>query len=84
MDLGDNREDLQAFIETLNPTHDQYTELLIVDLKSVLSEKEFRVIYYHYFLQYSINEIAEISNVSRQSVNKVKIIALKKLKTTIH
>lgn len=83
MDLSDDREDAQALIETLNPTHDEYVGLLIVDLKSVLSEKEFRVIYYHYFLQYTINEIAIINDVSRQSVNKVKIVALKKLRAII-
>lgn len=82
-DSSGDRENLQIFIETLNPTHDEYTGLLLLDLKRVLSEKEFRVIYYHYFLEYSINEIAIMTNISSQSVNKTKKGALKKLRATV-
>ena len=83
VDLRGAMEDPEAFMDTLNPTHDEYTALLITDLKKSLSDKEFQVIYNHYFLQYSISEISIKIHISRQTVNKVKMTALKKLKKEV-
>lgn len=46
----------------------------------VLTEHMREVLYLHYFVGYSIQEIAEYFHISRQAVNKTKNAALRRLK----
>ncbi len=70
-------------ISNIPSTPDQYSNLLIQDIKSIVSDKEFNVIYLNFFYNLTISEIAKQENISRQAVNKKKISGLKKLKNAI-
>ena len=59
---------------------DTYTGLLLQDLKHVLTEQEYYVIYEHFFQQRSIQEIADKVGQTRQGINQCKNTALKKLR----
>ncbi|CEN21828.1 sigma-70 family RNA polymerase sigma factor [Paraclostridium sordellii] len=58
--------------------------ILFKDLIKSLTHKEQEIIIYKYGLNYSDIEIAELFNISRQSVNKTKTRALNKLKLMIN
>lgn len=58
--------------------------ILFRDLIKSLTHKEQEIIIYKYGLNYSDIEIAELFNISRQSVNKTKTRALNKLKLMIN
>ena len=58
---------------------DDYQELLLSDLRRFLTDLEYDVIYKHYYLGLTINEIANMKGVSRQTVNQTKNYAIKKL-----
>lgn len=58
---------------------DDYQELLLSDLRRFLTDLEYEVIYKHYYLGLTINEIANMKDVSRQTVNQTKNYAIKKL-----
>lgn len=59
------------------------SEIFIRDLLKVLTEKEKLIIEYEFLEGKSEREISEILKISRQSVNKTKNRALKKLKEVI-
>lgn len=59
------------------------TDIYFFDLISKLPNKQKKVIYYKYYMQLSDIEIAKILDVSRQSVNKTKKLALINLKKNI-
>lgn len=59
---------------------DTYSGLLLHDLKDALTDEEYHIIYEHFVRQRSIQEIASQSGKSRQSVNKHKNSALRKLR----
>ncbi|MEE0708951.1 MAG: sigma-70 family RNA polymerase sigma factor [Gemmiger sp.] len=59
---------------------DTYTGLLLQDLKHVLTDQEYYVIYEHFFQQRSIQEIADKVGQTRQGINQCKNTALKKLR----
>lgn len=64
-------------------TTDIESEIFIRDLLKVLTEKEKLIIEYEFLEGKSEREISEILKISRQSVNKTKNRALKKLKEAI-
>ena len=77
--LSDLTEEQKYYVEAraakLNQT-DFFAEL---GIKSLLSEKEYQIIYQIYEEGYTAAEIARISQQSRQSVNQLKQRALKKI-----
>lgn len=77
--LSDLTEEQKYYVEAraakLNQT-DFFEEL---GIKSLLSEKEYQIIYQIYEEGYTAAEIARISQQSRQSVNQLKQRALKKI-----
>ena len=73
-------ENLQDYIIGDNALNRVECIVLFKDLLSKLNEDCFRIIYLHYIKGYSIKEIADYFQVSRQEVNKSKNIALNILK----
>lgn len=61
-------------------TCDQYNQLTLQDLHTVLSKYEFSIIYAIYFERRSVAEVAQQKHKTRQAINQTKIKALKKLK----
>ena len=61
-------------------TLDTHDRLLLLDLKKCLTSKEFMVIKGIFFEEQSVKEIAIKLGVTRQSVNQIKLRALRKLK----
>lgn len=66
--------------DTVFGESDTYSGLLLHDLKDALTDEEYHIIYEHFVRQRSIQEIASQSGKSRQSVNKHKNSALRKLR----
>lgn len=60
-------------------SNDEYPELLIFDLHSVLQPSELTLLSQFVFKGMSIADIAEKSGVSRQAINRKKLSILKKL-----
>ncbi len=60
---------------------DDYKELIFSDIKCVLNELEFDVVFKHFFAGIKIDDIATQKGVSRQAVNQIKNRAIKKLRT---
>lgn len=60
-------------------SNDEYPELLISDLHSVLQPSELALLSQFVFKGMSIADIAEKSGVSRQAINRKKLSILKKL-----
>lgn len=60
-------------------SNDEYPELLISDLHSVLQPSELTLLSQFVFKGMSIADIAEKSGVSRQAINRKKLSILKKL-----
>lgn len=52
-------------------------------IKKILTQREFEIIIYIYYFNYSSADIARVKNVSRQSVNQIKKRALSKLKKNL-
>ena len=67
-------------IECKNASYDTYNVMDFETLKSLLNEKEFKVILLIYMNGYTSAEIARKENITRQAVNQIKIKAIKKLK----
>lgn len=67
-------------IEVKTASRSVYNNLTLVDVAQFLSFKELRVIYLIYF-KCLVSQVAKMLGVSRQAVNKIKLSALKKLKT---
>ena len=59
---------------------ESYDNLLMEDLKKILSEKEYEVIFEWLFQEKKIQQIADERNISRQAVFAKKRCALKKIK----
>lgn len=70
----------QYIIDAKASTNDRYIYYNISDIKKILSEEEFSIIYSIYMEGMSVSEIARQKNISRQAINQKKIKALKKLK----
>lgn len=62
---------------------DTYNQLLLCDLRRILTTSEYQIIYAHFFRQYSIAEIALMQGKSRQAINQTKNNALKKLQVLL-
>lgn len=73
----------QLHVESVSAKTDNHENLLISEMKGVLNIHEFAVVYQHFFLGFSIEEIALKLKTSRQSINQTKKRALKKMKETI-
>lgn len=58
---------------------DSHFNIYTDEIKALLNEKEFAVFYQHYMLDKSIAEIALNFEVSRQSVNRIKLQAKRKI-----
>lgn len=63
-----------------NSRQDQYNHLLLQDMKKLLTEHEYNVLFALYFEQRSVSEIAAQTHRSRQAINQVKNNALHKLR----
>lgn len=68
-------------IELKTANNNTYNNLILTDIALYLSPKEMNVVFLLYFKDLSIAQIAKTLGVSRQAVNKIKLSALKKLKT---
>ncbi len=55
---------------------DEYSKLLFDDLENILNKIHYEIIYLIYYQKYSVEEIAQMKNVSRQYINKKKNEAL--------
>lgn len=73
--LGD--ENINAEVQDFALASD--SNLFVSSCFQKLNDKEQRVLYLHYVLEYSIAEIAELCQVSRQAVNQLKNRAVKKI-----
>lgn len=82
--FSDLSDESLYMIEAENSYEDDYQNTVLNDIKSLLTDKEYKVIYNIYYQDYSVQEIAEKLSVSRQAVNKIKISALKKLKKGLY
>ncbi|PWE85254.1 hypothetical protein LG34_17060 [Eubacterium ramulus] len=78
--FSDLSEEQLHLLENELSTNDEMNKLIQDDLDISLSEKEYKVIVMFYFEQYSIAEIAEEFNVSRQAVNQMRCRAINKLR----
>ena len=68
-----------CLFSSLNET-DQYTQILLSDLKQVLTKSEIEVIYKLFFCDDTVSELAGKKQKSRQTINRTKKRALKKLR----
>lgn len=64
--------------------HGEQIELIIAAMKRVLSEKEMQMVSYHYFHDLSIQEIADIFEISHKTVYKHMQKALDKVRKEVH
>lgn len=64
-------------------SNDEYPELLIFDLHSVLQPSELTLLSQFVFKGMSIADIAEKSGVSRQAINRKKAFHIKKIRMCI-
>lgn len=68
------------FKYSLSDSHDN---LLLDDLREILTPKEYRIIKETFFNGRSITEIAHDTGTTRQAVNQIKLRALRKLKKNL-
>lgn len=81
LDLSDLSDSQINEIESkLSMTEDE-SNMLIDDLKKLLTEKEFVVIYHIYYMENSVVALAKEMKTSRQNVNQIKRHALDKLRS---
>lgn len=66
--------------EAQHSTKDEYRSLLLYDMKQILTEKEYLIIYLFFFRDIPISKISDFMGISRQAVNKYKLSAIKKLR----
>lgn len=62
-----------------NSQLDSHESLIKTDMRAVLTENEYNVLYQLYFEQRSVSEIATRMNKTRQAINQTKKNALRKL-----
>jgi len=67
-------------IENESGVTDDYPGVYFDILKKLLTTKEFKVLYRHYILDFTIEEIAEQDGISRKNTYKRKAKAIEKLK----
>ena len=77
--LSDLTEEQKYYVEARAAKLNQTDFFFVLGIKSLLSEKEYQIIYQIYEEGYTAAEIARISQQSRQSVNQLKQRALKKI-----
>ena len=70
-------------IDNLNSVYDDYSMILLDDIKAILTNNEYEIIKMIFYQNYSIKEISEIKGISRQCINQYKLRALKKLKDNL-
>jgi len=70
----------EIFEQAEEGVYDDYKELIFSDVKTVLTDSEFDVVYKHFFTGMKIEDIATQKGVSRQAVNQIKNRAIKKLR----
>ena len=63
-----------------NGSMDDYSEIEVDIFRDALTYKEFDVVYRHYVLDFTIEEIACQDGITRQSVNRTKNRGLRKMK----
>ena len=63
--------------------YDTHDRLLLLDLKDLLTSKEFMVIKWIFFEGLTVKEIAIKLGTTRQAVNQIKLRALRKLKKNL-
>ena len=59
---------------------DQYHSLMIMDLRNILSLKEYQIVIACCLQGYRASEIAEKTHITRQAVNQIKHSALRKIR----
>ena len=70
----------EIFEQAEEGIYDDYKELILSDVKNVLTDSEFDVVFKHFFAGMKIDDIATQKGVSRQAVNQIKNRAIKKLR----
>lgn len=73
-------EEQEYRITLLNACYDNYDNIIYEQLRSILSNKEYLVIMHLIFWGYSVKEVSQKLNVSRQNINQTKNRALSKIK----
>lgn len=76
-DLSDQQK---YYTESKQVIHNDFSDFYFEQLKSYISEKEWEIIELVYIKGYTVSEIANQRNISRQAVNQIKKRALRKLK----
>lgn len=71
------------YLETATAVYNTNDIIKELNLKNILNEYEFKIIFQIYSLGLSSAEISRIHNTSRQSVNQTKNRALKKIKDSL-
>lgn len=71
--------DGQNLIDEKFSYHDERTGIVFSEIKKCLSKNEYKVIYYLFVDDLSVNNIANMMDTTRQNVNQTKNRALKKL-----
>lgn len=72
--------DTQYIVDNNLYTYNDYSCVLLNEIKEHLTKKEFLVIKYIFFDGHCINDIAQTLGVSRQNINQTKNRALKKIR----
>jgi RNA polymerase sigma factor (sigma-70 family) len=74
---------LEADIRKLDRTlsaWDDTSSIMFKDMRSLLSSKEYNILYKYFFLDCSIASIAKDYDTSRQNINRIKERSIKKLR----
>lgn len=77
-------ENGEVYINSLISVEDQYNTLIIQELKSILTYKEFQVIYWTCLKGFSAALVAKRYGQSRQNINQIRKRAIKKLQQYFH
>lgn len=72
--------EFEDLLDNNNVELDDYSLLLLNDLRQALTQNEYEIIYLLFYKNYSVAEIAAKKQMSRQYINNCKLKALKKLK----
>lgn len=70
-------------VESISATNDVYQDYELSFIQKKLTKQELSVISMIYFTGYTVTEIANFYDTSRQAVNQMKNRALKKLRTSL-
>lgn len=76
-------EDEQHYVESISGSDNSFAESEFRSILATLTILESQVITSLYYAGYTVTETAEKQKVSRQAVNKTKIRAIKKLRTSL-